>query len=178
MYLILTNQITLQSVLYFLFCVSVNHRVASNAVEPESILNPDHPPSTAIPVTSTTTTTVNSLNSSSIKPVVSTSTSTSSDNANVLNDSLTVPEGYLVWSPQCKIASLDPMAKDVMRLYHREKPISCTKGPSLTKMEWNPITQRYYLVVVAEAKKAHHYYNSDGFCTYEEVSRKTENKIR
>lgn len=154
----------------------------TNAVESESILNPDHPPynttSTATPVTSTAT--ENGLNSSSIKPVVSTSVSSSIDNT--LNDSLTVPEGYLVWSPQCKIASLDPMAKDVMRLYHREKPISCSKGPSLTKIEWNPSTQRYYLLVVAEAKKAYHYYNSntgsDGYCTYEEVSRKTENKIR
>lgn len=97
------------------------------------------------------------------------------------NNLLAVPNGYLVWSPQCKIRSLDPRAKVVMALFHRQKSLTCAvKGVPLTTLEWSPNSQRHYLRVVAEAKEAHGYYRSgsDGYCVYEEVSRKSENQIK
>lgn len=89
-----------------------------------------------------------------------------------------MPKGYLVWSPQCKIASLDPRAADVMKLYHREKAISCTTKPPLTSVEWNGATQKYYLKVVGEATKNYRFHPSSDQCVCQMVTRKTENKIR
>lgn len=33
----------------------------------------------------------------------------------------TVPHGYLIYGPECKIPDIDPLAKDVMRLFHKEE---------------------------------------------------------
>lgn len=33
----------------------------------------------------------------------------------------TVPDGFLVWSPSCQMLALEPLAKDVMNLFHRGK---------------------------------------------------------
>lgn len=33
----------------------------------------------------------------------------------------TVPHGYLLYGPECKIPDIDPLAKDVMKLYHPEE---------------------------------------------------------
>lgn len=32
----------------------------------------------------------------------------------------TVPHGYLIYGPHCKIPDLDPLGKDVMKLFHQE----------------------------------------------------------
>lgn len=82
-----------------------------------------------------------------------------------------------MWSPQCKIASLDPMAADVMKLYHREKAIACTTKPPLTSVQWNPVTQKYNLKVVEEARGSYRIKSGDK-CVCQEVTRKSENKIR
>lgn len=92
------------------------------------------------------------------------------------NASLAVPEGFLVWSPQCKIANLDPMTKDVMHLYHRQKTISCAPRSPLTSVEWNNGTQVFDLQIVHSARTTYHFH--EGLCQYQEINRKSENHIR
>lgn len=95
------------------------------------------------------------------------------------NSSLThlVPKGYLVYSGNCKIASLDPMARDVMKLYHREKALSCATKDPLTSVEWSAETNKYYLTINEAARKAYHLSATDR-CTFQEITRKSENQIR
>lgn len=92
------------------------------------------------------------------------------------NASVPVPQGYLVWSNSCKIASLNPMAADVMKLYYREKPISCSSKVPLTNVFWDAQKQKYYLRVVKEAQKAYSF-RSESSCVCKEVVRKSENQI-
>lgn len=33
----------------------------------------------------------------------------------------TVPDGFLVWSPSCQMLAMEPLAKDVMKLFRRGK---------------------------------------------------------
>lgn len=43
-----------------------------------------------------------------------------------------VPPGYLVFSEECKMLSLDPLASDVMRLFTKEEFEPCSKKQPLT----------------------------------------------
>lgn len=38
-----------------------------------------------------------------------------------INNATIVPNGYLIYGPECKIPDIDPLAKDVMKLFHREE---------------------------------------------------------
>lgn len=135
------------------------------------MFSPD--PETTIP-----TTTVNNHRTSSKMIVTNNNSAIPTDSHAVDNSSLLlVPNGYLVWSPQCKIASLNPMATDVRKLYHREKAISCSTKQPLTSVEWNPETKKYYLTVIESAKKPYHLSAADQ-CEYQEITRKSENHIR
>lgn len=51
-------------------------------------------------------------------PVITTPIATSS---NILKYNQTVPHGYLIYGPHCKIPDLDPMGEDVMKLFHPKK---------------------------------------------------------
>lgn len=57
----------------------------------------------------------------------STTTSNATTNA--------VPKGFLVWGPGCKILDLDPLADDVMRLFHKEHFVPCSAKKPLTTIE-------------------------------------------
>ncbi|XP_058836492.1 uncharacterized protein LOC131693036 isoform X2 [Topomyia yanbarensis] len=46
-----------------------------------------------------------------------------------------VPKGFLVWSPECKMLDLDPLAEDVMRLFHKERFEPCSPKQPLTSIE-------------------------------------------
>lgn len=87
-----------------------------------------------------------------------------------------VPKGYLVWSPQCKIVSLNHLAADVMQLYHREKPLVCSTKPILTEVRWSPQNNRY-IVEVAKATKKSFFGSGPEYCTIQEVHRKSEDEI-
>lgn len=39
---------------------------------------------------------------------------------NKSNNATIVPNGYLIYGPECKIPDIDPLAKDVMKLFHKE----------------------------------------------------------
>lgn len=95
--------------------------------------------------TITLTSTSSSLTSSTPTPITSPPTSPpppsssssvwTSKTPNFINH--TVPNGYLVSSPGCKMPALDPLAKDVMRLFHREKYESCSTSEPLTSIQMN-----------------------------------------
>ncbi|XP_055630168.1 uncharacterized protein LOC129770974 isoform X2 [Toxorhynchites rutilus septentrionalis] len=46
-----------------------------------------------------------------------------------------VPKGFLVFGPGCKMLDLDPLAHDVMRLFHKEQFIPCSPKRPLTSIE-------------------------------------------
>ncbi|KXJ82091.1 hypothetical protein RP20_CCG015692 [Aedes albopictus] len=46
-----------------------------------------------------------------------------------------VPKGFLVWGPGCKILDLDPLADDVMRLFHKEQFVPCSTKHPLTTID-------------------------------------------
>uniref|UniRef100_A0A182J4D0 Uncharacterized protein n=1 Tax=Anopheles atroparvus TaxID=41427 RepID=A0A182J4D0_ANOAO len=48
-----------------------------------------------------------------------------------------VPKGFLVWGPGCQIMDLDPLAKDVMRLFSKERFAPCSPKQPLTTIEQN-----------------------------------------
>lgn len=86
-----------------------------------------------------------------------------------------IPEGFLVWSNQCMIVSLDPFAKDVLKLYHRRVPISCGPNTSLTTVEWSPEDKKYRLMVADTARTTYQF--QEGHCQYQEVIRSSEDSI-
>lgn len=43
----------------------------------------------------------------------------STESQNAINQ--TVPDGFLVWSPSCQMLAMEPLARDVMKLFHRGK---------------------------------------------------------
>ncbi|CRL03323.1 CLUMA_CG016463, isoform A, partial [Clunio marinus] len=57
-------------------------------------------------------------------------------NTSANNPMKSVP-GYLVWSPQCKMPSLEPLAPDVMKLFSKEVFEPCSKKHPLTSIEQN-----------------------------------------
>uniref|UniRef100_A0A182WHQ3 Uncharacterized protein n=1 Tax=Anopheles minimus TaxID=112268 RepID=A0A182WHQ3_9DIPT len=48
-----------------------------------------------------------------------------------------VPKGFIVWGPSCQIMDLSPLAKDVMRLFSKERFVSCSPKQPLTTIEQN-----------------------------------------
>uniref|UniRef100_A0A182Q8B6 Uncharacterized protein n=1 Tax=Anopheles farauti TaxID=69004 RepID=A0A182Q8B6_9DIPT len=48
-----------------------------------------------------------------------------------------VPKGFIVWGPGCQIVDLDPVAKDVMRLFSKERFVPCSPKQPLTTIEQN-----------------------------------------
>ncbi|XP_035793858.1 uncharacterized protein LOC118467457 isoform X1 [Anopheles albimanus] len=48
-----------------------------------------------------------------------------------------VPKGFLVWGPGCQIMDLNPLAKDVMRLFSKEQFVPCSPKQPLTTIEQN-----------------------------------------
>lgn len=83
---------------------------------------------------------------------------------------ITVPDGYLVFNPQCKMPSLDPHAKDVMRLFRQEKYESCTKTKPFTSIEMNWDTAEATLVLDAKAIA------KNMSCCYQEIERAGKGK--
>lgn len=72
-----------------------------------------------------------------IESDTSTETSTPITSTTRIFINQTVPNGYLVWNPGCEMPALEPLAKDVMRLFHREKYEHCSKTLPLTTIQMN-----------------------------------------
>lgn len=55
-----------------------------------------------------------SISSSTAMPTLSTTIKPPFESINH-----TVPAGFLVWNPGCQMPAMNPLAKDVMKLFHR-----------------------------------------------------------
>jgi hypothetical protein len=92
-----------------------------------------------------------------------------SSNNSILNS---VPPGYLVFSPKCKMLSLEPLAPDVMRLFTKEDFEPCAKKHALTTVEQNYEENSAKLIYHREYKAK--YLSADQNtleCCYQEISR-------
>lgn len=85
----------------------------------------------------------------------------------------TVPPGYLVWSPGCQMPALDPCAKDVMKLFTREKYEPCSSTKPLTTVHYNWTTYTAELVLDQELKAKSY---AKTTCCYQEIHRAGEGK--
>ncbi|KAJ6643681.1 hypothetical protein Bhyg_08646, partial [Pseudolycoriella hygida] len=90
-----------------------------------------------------------------------------------------VPPGFLVWSPECQMPSLDPLAADVMELFNKEKYEECSSVKPLTRIARNTTTGAAYLVL-DERRRVSFYYkgnrNNKLDCCYQEIVRSGANK--
>lgn len=83
-----------------------------------------------------------------------------------------VPPGYLVFSPQCKMLSLEPLAADVMKLFSKEEFEPCSKKRPLTSIEQS-FEEDTVRVVFHQGLKSK-YLSSDQNqmeCCYQEITR-------
>ncbi|XP_055538592.1 uncharacterized protein LOC129726053 isoform X1 [Wyeomyia smithii] len=74
-----------------------------------------------------------------IIPVIPHTVHPETDHSNTIdipyNQTSAVPKGFLVWGPGCKMLDLDPLADDVMRLFHKERFVPCSPKQPLTSIE-------------------------------------------
>lgn len=112
------------------------------------------------------------FNSSTSSTTLSSSASSSSTTQKY--DNQTVPKGFLVWSPGCQMPSMDPLAKDVMRLFHIERYEVCSKSEPLTHIEMNWTTSAATLIINNTSKWYSTFMKST--CCYHEITRLTGGK--
>lgn len=85
-----------------------------------------------------------------------------------------VPPGFLVWSPECQMPSLDPLAADVMKLFNKEKYEECVTNEPLTRIVRNRSTDAAYLVLDEKRRDSFYYKgnkNNRLDCCYQEIVR-------
>lgn len=80
-----------------------------------------------------------------------------------------VPPGFLVYSPGCQMPALNPLAKDVMHLFFKEKYETCSNVKPLTtiRMDWSNKTA--YLVIEPSRKELSAYRGA--LCCYQDIKR-------
>lgn len=83
-----------------------------------------------------------------------------------------MPSGYLVYSPQCKMLSLEPLAADVMKLFSKEEFEPCSKKHPLTSIKQN-FDDDTVQVVYHRGLKAKYMSSEQNQldCCYQEISR-------
>lgn len=82
--------------------------------------------------------------------------------------SLSDPSSYTVWSPQCKMLSLDPHEEDVMKFFSKQNAISCSTKRPLTSIEHNIDDDRVRLILHTELKSE---YFLHLVCCYQQIFR-------
>lgn len=87
-----------------------------------------------------------------------------------------VPPGYLVFSPQCKMLSLEPLASDVMRLFSKEAFVPCAKRHPLTTIKQN-FDEDIVELIFHQNLKAKFLSGDQNrlTCCYQEITRSGEN---
>lgn len=86
----------------------------------------------------------------------------------------TLPDGYLVYSPDCHIRALDPFAEDVMELYNKEDTVLCQLSEPITKIQYNWSKLTADLVLNTELGASGAY--ADITCCYQEINRSGEDE--
>ena len=88
-----------------------------------------------------------------------------------------MPPGYLVYSPKCRMMSLDPLASDVMRLFTQEEFEPCSNKKPLTSIKQNFEEDVVHLVFHKDQKRK---FLSGGHnqltCCYQEITRGGSNE--
>ncbi len=90
-----------------------------------------------------------------------------------------VPPGYLVFSPDCQMPSLEPLAADVMKLFNKEKYEECSNVKPLTWINRNRTTDIAYLVLDEKRRNSFYYKgnkNNKLDCCYQEIIRSGTDK--
>ncbi|XP_055701100.1 uncharacterized protein LOC129800609 isoform X1 [Phlebotomus papatasi] len=83
-----------------------------------------------------------------------------------------VPTGYLVYGPGCQMPNLDPLAPDVMKLFHREKEQECSTKSPLTRIDMIG-SRNASLVVDKDLLHKYDIYDTP-HCCYREIRRSTK----
>lgn len=114
-----------------------------------------------------------SVTTSTTKTLTTSSTSllpnaTSSTTQRVVIDG-TVPPGFLVYSPGCQMPALNPLAKDVMHLFFKQKYESCSNVKPLTSIRMNWSNKTASLVIEPSRRDLSVYMNA--LCCYQEIKR-------
>lgn len=87
-----------------------------------------------------------------------------------------VPHGFLVWSPSCEMPSLEPLANDVMKLFHVEKYEECSSTKPLTYIKKNWTTNAVYLTMNESLKTEFTVRGQSLDCCYQEIIRNAVGK--
>lgn len=130
--------------------------------------------------------------------VSSPSTPKSTESQNAINQ--TVPDGFLVWSPSCQMLAMEPLARDVMKLFHRgkqtvnnfkysfgmtsshidyiiiEKYETCSSTEPLTYININ-FTSTEATLVFNDTPKWYASYLIKSTCCYQEITRSGSGKL-
>ncbi|XP_055687131.1 uncharacterized protein LOC129792266 isoform X2 [Lutzomyia longipalpis] len=86
---------------------------------------------------------------------------------------LQVPTGYLVYGPGCHMPDLNPLAADVMKLYHREKEQECSTKAPLTRIKFINDGKDARLVLDADLLHKYDMYGTP-HCCYREIRRSSK----
>ncbi|XP_063699762.1 uncharacterized protein LOC134830271 [Culicoides brevitarsis] len=87
----------------------------------------------------------------------------------------TVPHGYLIYGPECKIPDIDPLAKDVMKIFHRETYKPCNSKPALTYIQQIWSNDTVFLHLNFSSVKSYVTGKNDYLeCCYQEIIRSGE----
>ncbi|XP_034109567.1 uncharacterized protein LOC117571506 isoform X1 [Drosophila albomicans] len=68
-----------------------------------------------------------------------------------VNQTILLPQGYLVYSNQCRIVDLDPYKREVMRHFKRVSYKPCKQRLPLTQVRYDETTRRYVLSINSTA---------------------------
>ncbi|XP_065079826.1 uncharacterized protein LOC135702712 isoform X2 [Ochlerotatus camptorhynchus] len=118
-----------------------------------------------------------SLSTISIRPVVHQMVVTIPDDDEDLPGPR-VPKGFIVWGPGCQILDLDPLADDVMRLFHKERFIPCSSKHPLTMIEQKPLENDTVVLRFHRDRVAAHlpHYMKYIECCYQSIERSGVNE--
>lgn len=86
-----------------------------------------------------------------------------------------VPKGYLVWSENCHMPSVDPLDNDYMETYERDTVPNCTETQPLIAKEYNKTLESYILHINMDLKTEYLNDTEDDIeCCYKEIRRNGE----
>lgn len=86
-----------------------------------------------------------------------------------------VPKGFLVWSPDCKIPSFNPLANDVMKYIDTQKYAECSTKKPLTMILKNGTNNEEVYLLIDENEIMPFYYKREELnCCWQEIQRAGE----
>lgn len=91
----------------------------------------------------------------------------------------TPPKGYLVWSYNCHMLSMDPFDPIYMSDYKPQQAPNCSDKPPLIVKLFNVSTKKYFLYMDMHVKSAYVKYDTEPLeCCYQKILRKGEKNTK